>query len=123
MAVTDEDRKIVEQMFQSMQAVASMMSLFADDAIWIERFSSTKPQTHRGISEIRTFLARLLSVIPPDGKISLDRLEQEDEVLRIEWTLSSSVLETPMKGRGLWRIHSGKIVEIDSLITEMPPMD
>ncbi len=100
-----------------------MMSLFADDAIRTERFSSTKPQTHRGVDEIRTFLARLLCVVPPDGKISLDRLEQEDEVLRIEWTLSSSVLETPMKGRGLWRIHSGKIVEIDSLTTEMPPMD
>ena len=125
MPVSNEDRKIVEQVFEAMQArekgEEKMVSLFADDAVLTEPFTG-QPRTHRGKEAIRTFFRGAVSQIAPDMLLKLDRLDMDGARVRADWTCTTSVLPGPMRGHDLYTIQNGKIKTAEFVVTEMPEM-
>ena len=81
-------------MFRVMQSgpdgADEMLSLFSDDAVFIEPFSGTT-RTHHGKDEIRDAYLDMERDPVPDLKLVLDRLDMDGEQLRAEWTCTSPV--------------------------------
>ncbi len=125
MPPTVTDRRIVEELFRAMQAGSAgeeaMMALFAADAVFIEPFSGV-PMTHRGHAAIRESFRELAREPPPDMRLVLDRLDLDGPLLRAEWTCTSPVFSSPMRGHDLFTIQAGKITRLEFVVTEMPPM-
>lgn len=123
MSIQEQDRQTVEGVFRAMQqgpeGEALMVSLFSEDAHYIEPFSG-EIKTHRGLAEIRTCFLESVSHGPPDLTLSLDRLDKEGENLRADWTCTSVAFPTPMKGYDLFTIREGKIHRLEIVVTDMP---
>ena len=125
MTVTESNRKVVENLFKAMQAGPSgedeMMSLFADDAVFIEPFSG-QVRTHEGKTAIRVSFQEMWREPVPDLQLTLDRVDLDGERLRAEWTCTSPVFPQPMRGYDLFTIGLGKISRLEITVTDMPPM-
>lgn len=120
MSVEAEEQRIVDNLFKAMQMGPAgeelMMSLFADDAVLIEPFSG-KPQTHDGFEAVReAFRDSWKEESPPDMKLVLDRADRDGELVRADWTCTSSVFPAPMKGYDLFTIQAGKIVRLEIVL-------
>lgn len=125
MPVKDEDRMVVEKVFQAMHAGPEggelMASLYAEDAVMVEPFSG-KPNTLQGKEAIVAFYGEAVKNSPPDMKVTLDRLDMDQDKVRAEWTCTSSTFPKPMRGYDLYRIVDSKIQYVEVVVTEMPPM-
>jgi ketosteroid isomerase-like protein len=125
-SVSASDRAVVEGVFKAMQAgpagEGQMMSLFADDAVFVEPFSG-QSRTHRGAAEIRASLRQMNEQPLPDMRLTLDRVDLDGERVRAEWTCSSPVFPVPMKGYDLFTIRNGKIARLEINVTEGPPVE
>jgi hypothetical protein len=126
MPVTDAQRKVVEQVFQAMheglKGEDRMMTLFADQANVTEPFSG-QPVTHRGKEAIRAWFKQAMATMPPDVNLKMDRIDLDGDCVKADWTCTSPVFPTPMKGYDKYLIRDGKIHEAEFVVTEMPPMD
>jgi hypothetical protein len=124
MAVTNQDRQVVQNMCQAMQAGESgfdtLVGLFTDDAVFIEPFTG-QPQSHTGIEAIR---ARALEMVqqprPPDFELKIDQVTMENGELTSYWTCTSAMMPVPMKGRDELKIRDGKISYLKINIIAMP---
>ncbi|MEE8169897.1 MAG: nuclear transport factor 2 family protein [Phycisphaerae bacterium] len=125
MPVNSEERSLVESMFKAMQMGPEgeelMVGLFAADGELTEPFSG-KPQTHKGTEGIRAFFKSATTDTPPDMKIVMDRLDRDGERVRADWTCTSPAFPKPMRGHDLYTIRDGKIVRVEIVVTDMPPM-
>ncbi len=125
MTVNESDRKIVDNLFKAMQAGAGgeddMMALFADDAVFVEPFSG-EPKTHTGKDAIRASFRDMWREPAPDMKLILDRVDLDGQSVRAEWTCTSAIFPTPMRGYDVFTIASGKITRLEITVTDMPPM-
>ena len=125
MSVTDSDRRIIENMFKAMQAgpdgEEAMMSLFHEHAVFTEPFSGA-PQTHEGVAAIRQSFREMWANPAPDLALHVDRIDLEGDSIRADWTCTSPVFPSPMRGYDLFRIRDGKIARLDVIVTDMPPM-
>ncbi len=125
MPVEQTDRKVIESLFKAMQAgpegEEAMMSLFAEDATFIEPFEG-RVQTHHGAPAIRESFKKMWADPAPDLKLVLERVDLDGGNVRAEWTCTSAVFSTPMRGYDLFAIKDGKIARLEIVITEMPPM-
>ena len=125
MPVQDEDRQVIEALFKAMQAGPAgedqMMDLFAEDATFIEPFSG-QACTHNGKPAIRESFKGMWENPAPDLKLMLDRVDVDGERVRADWTCTSPVFATPMRGHDLFTIQSGKIGRLEIVVTDMPPM-
>ena len=125
MSISDTDRTVVENMFKAMQSGPSgeedMMALFHDDAIFTEPFSG-QPQTHEGAADIRTSFQEMWANPAPDLQLIIDRIDLDGERIRADWTCTSPIFSSPMKGHDLFTIRDGKIAHLEVVVTEMPPM-
>ena len=125
MTVSNRQREVVENLFKAMQAgptaESQMMALFADDAVFIEPFSG-QPQTHVGLDAIRASFQAMWADPVPDLSLTLDRVDLDGEQVRVDWTCTSPVFPTPMRGHDLFVINGSKIVRLEIIVTEMPPM-
>ncbi len=125
MPVSEQDRSVVEAMFKAMQAGASgerdMMALFSDDAVFIEPFTGT-PITHTGKSAIRESFLGMWKEPAPDLKLMVDRVDLDGDHIRADWTCTSPVFPSPMRGHDLFTIADGKITRLEIIVTDMPPM-
>lgn len=123
MPASPSDRNIVEKLFRAMQmgpaGEADMMSLFAEDATFIEPFSGA-PTTHEGKKAIGDSFRGMWSDSPPDLRLTLDRLDMDGDRVRAEWTCTSPVFPTPMKGYDLFTIRNGKIARLEINVTSAP---
>jgi ketosteroid isomerase-like protein len=123
MAVHASDQSVVENLFKAMQAGPSgeslMMSLFHDDAVFIEPFSG-RPVTHNGREAIRASFRQQNEHPLPDMKLTLDRVDLDGPLVRAEWTCSSSAFAEPMRGHDLFTIKDGKISRLEIIVTGMP---
>jgi ketosteroid isomerase-like protein len=123
MSVTAADRTVVERLFRAMQAGASgeaeMMSLFWDDATFIEPFSG-QPITHVGHAAIRESFRQQTAHPLPDMKLTLDRVDLDGPMVRAGWTCTSSAFPAPMRGHDLFTIKNGKIARLEIIVTDMP---
>ena len=126
MPVSSADRTVVENLFKAMQkgpaGEEDMMSLFADDAVFIEPFSGV-PQTHTGKDAIRASFKGMWENPAPDLQLVLDRVDVDGDKVRAEWTCTSPVFPEPMKGFDLFTIRSGKISRLEIVVTSVPPME
>ncbi len=125
MPVSNEDRGVVESLFKAMQAGPAgekeMMSLFASDAVFVEPFSG-QVQTHNGTDAIRASFQEMWRDPAPGLKLMLDRVDVDGDCVRAEWTCTSAVFPTPMRGHDLFTIQAGKITRLEIVVTDMPPM-
>lgn len=123
MNISEQEQTIVEDVFTAMQRGADgedlMMSLFNEDAVFTEPFTG-EPRTHRGKDEIRTAYLESSKESPPGLSLQLDRLDRDEEGLRAEWTCTSAVFPTPMRGYDLFKLKNGRIESLEIVVTEMP---
>jgi ketosteroid isomerase-like protein len=121
--VTDADRQILEDLLRYMQigpaAEDSIISLFADDAVFVEPFTGQN-QTHNGKPAIRASLAAMWQNRAPDLTLTLDRVDLDGDVVRADWTCTSAMMPGPMRGRDFLKTRDGKISRLEIIITEMP---
>lgn len=127
MPVNTQQRKTVEGLFRAMQAGPggedAMVGLFADDAVFTEPFSG-RPQTHTGRSAIRESFRDQWKNPPPDLTLVLDRVDLDGPLVRAEWTCTSPVFPSPMRGYDLFTLNdSGQITRLEIIVTDAPPMD
>jgi len=124
MSVTEQDRQVIQQMSEAMQAgepaKETLVGLFTEDAVFIEPFSGA-PQTHNGIEAIR---ARTYEMVqqprPPDFTLKVDQVTTEDGELVAYWTCTSAAMPGPMKGRDQLKIREGRIAFLKIEILAMP---
>jgi len=126
MPVSAQQRHTVEGMFKAMQAgpdgEETMMSLFADDAVFIEPFSG-QSQTHAGKQAIRQSFRDQWNDPPPDLTLVLDRVDLDGAQVRADWTCTSPVFPSPMRGYDLFTLDAtGKIKQLEIVVTEAPPI-
>jgi len=127
MRADEQQRKTVEDLFKAMQAgpegEEAMLSLFTDDAVFVEPFSGP-PQTHTGKAAIRQSFRDQWKNPLPDLKLVLDRVDFDGRQVRAEWTCTSPVFESPMRGYDLFTLDgAGKIKRLEIIVTEAPPME
>ena len=119
------DRATVERYLAAMQAGPSgldeLVGLFDDEAVYVEPFGG-QPQVHNGKSEIRAFFEVALQQHLKDVRLTLDRLDLDGERLRSEWTCHLPMFTAPMRGFDLLSLRDGRIVRLETNITEFPPM-
>jgi len=124
MPVSEQDRKIVENLFKAMQMGPSgeeaMMTLFDEQAVFIEPFSG-QIQTHKGKNAIRDSFRQMWKEPIPDLQLTLDQVELDGDIVRAQWTCVSPVFPAPMRGYDVFRIRAGKIQRLEIVVTEMPP--
>jgi hypothetical protein len=123
MSISASDQLVVENLFKAMQAgpagEALMMSLFHDDAVFVEPFSG-QPITHTGKKAIQASFAQQTSHPLPDLKLVLGRVDIEGAVIRAQWTCTSSAFPAPMCGHDLFTIQDGKIARLEIVVTSSP---
>ncbi len=116
---------MVEALFAAMQAGPAgedeMMALFAEDATLIEPFTG-EVKTHTGKPAIREGFSETWKDPAPDLKLTVDRVDLDGANVRAEWTCTSPVFPTPMRGHDLFTIEQGKITRLEVVVTDMPPM-
>lgn len=126
MGVTAQQRQTVESLFRAMQAGPdgedAMVSLFAEKAVLIEPFSG-RIQTHTGTAAIRQSFRDQWKEPPPDLTLVVDRVDLDGATVRAEWTCTSPVFASPMRGYDLFALDpAGKITRLEIIVTDAPPM-
>jgi hypothetical protein len=102
---------------------AALMSLFDERAVFVEPFSG-EPQTHVGKDAIRRSFRDQWNNPLPDFNLTLDRVDLDAPHVRAEWTCTSSVFPTPMRGYDLFSLNAqGKIERFEIIVTDAPPTD
>ena len=124
MSVNAQQRTVVEQLFRAMQAGPSgeeaMLDLFAEGAVLIEPFAG-EPQTHTGKSAIRQSFRDQWQNPVPDLRLALDRVDLDGRHVRAEWTCTSPVFPTPMRGYDIFTLDAaGQIERLEIIVTEAP---
>jgi ketosteroid isomerase-like protein len=122
--VTSRDRSTIEQYLASMQAgpggIDDLVALFEDDATYVEPFSG-QPRVHSGKAEIRAFFEYALEHHLNGVRLTLDRLDIDSGRLRSEWTCHIPMFKGPMRGFDLLTLRDGRIVRLETTVTEFPP--
>ena len=119
------DRSTVERYFTLMQAGASRLdefvALFDEQAVYVEPFSG-QPQVHSGKDEIQAFFEAAFDQHLKGVRLTLDRLDVDGNHLRAEWTCELPMFAAPMRGFDLLTLREGRIVRLETSVTEFPPM-
>lgn len=122
-AISPQDRSTVERYLALMQAGSNglddLVGLFEDDAVYVEPFTG-KPQVHSGKAEIRAFFARALEHEMREARLTLERLDIDGDRLRSEWTCHVPVMSGPLRGFDLLSLRDGRIVRLETTVTEFP---
>ena len=117
MPISESEQQVVDSLFKAMQSGPGgetlMMSLFDEDAVFIEPFAG-EPRTHEGLPAIReAFMDMWNEPPPPDMKLTLLRADRDGNLVRADWTCTSPVFEAPMNGYDLFTIEDGKIARLE----------
>ena len=111
---------IPHRFFAAMQTGASaeseMMSLFADEATYVEPFSG-RSTTHKGKAAIRAAFVRGWRSPMPNMTITVDRVELDGDQVTAHWTCRSPALPGG-EGRGVnvYKLANGLIVRLETRI-------
>jgi len=123
--IQKDDRAIVERYLAKMQAgpagLDELVALFDDNAVYVEPFGG-QPHVHSGKSEIRAFFEVALQQHLRDARLTLDRLDIDTGRLRSEWTCELPMFAAPMRGFDLLTLQDGRIMRLETNVTEFPPM-
>ena len=105
-------------MQQGPEGVETLVTLFAEDAVYIEPFSGA---THAGREAIRSFLARSQGQLP-DVRITVDRIDIQGASVTTEWACDSSAFAKPSRGRDRFTVRDGEIARLETVIVEPPEL-
>ena len=124
MGIRDQQRHAIEGVFKAMQSgpggEEALMALFADGAVLIEPFSG-QPHTHVGKDAVRQSFRDQWKNPLPNFSLTVDRVDLDRSQVRAEWTCTSSVFPTPMRGYDLFTLDDqGKIARLEIVVTEAP---
>ena len=97
-----------------------LVALFEEEAVYVEPFGG-QPQVHSGRAEIRAFFEVALQQHLNGVRVTLDRLDIDSGRLRSEWTCHLPMMPAPMRGFDLLSLHDGRIVRLETTVTEFPP--
>ena len=127
MGISAQQRQAVEGVFKAMQSGPggedTLLALFADGAVLIEPFSG-QPQTHVGKDAVRESFRDQWKNPLPDLRLTVDRVDLDRSQVRAEWTCTSSIFPTPMRGYDLFTLNDqGKIARLEIVVTDAPQTD
>jgi ketosteroid isomerase-like protein len=112
----------ITRFYRAMQhgpdGVDALITLMADDAVYIEPFSGG---VHHGRAAIRAFLEQSQARLP-DVKITVERIDVEDDAVTTIWRCESSAFATPSRGRDRFTIRDGKITRLETTLLEPPQL-
>ena len=108
----------VRQFFAAMQSGAAaerdLMSLFSDDAVYVEPFAGS-PRTHEGKPAIRRAMAEGWKTPLPDMRIRVNRVDVDGGVVRAHWSCFSPALPGGEgSGENTFTMRDGKIVRLET---------
>jgi hypothetical protein len=114
-----DDADLIHRYFAAMrrgaEAEEEMMGLFADNATYVEPFTSAEPAV--GIEQIRNRLRAGWATPLPDLELDVLSLEVDGSTGRATWECRSPALPSPVRGEDLYEIHDGKIVRLEVRLT------
>jgi len=124
MTVTQQDRDVVQGMFDAMQmglpGEEKMMALFSQNASMTDPFDG-EPRISSGKEAIRQrFIGVWSHEGPPDLALTVDQIDAIDGKLRVEWTCNSSLFLSPMTGVDYFKIANGLIDDLVMEVTQWP---
>lgn len=116
-----EQHQTIKRFFAAMQAGATaeaeMMSLFTDDAVYLEPFSG-QMREHHGKTAIRQAMAEGWKTPLPDMRIEVDRLEATGETVRVQWTCHSPALPGGRgSGENIFTLSGGRISRLETRLS------
>lgn len=107
---------VVQRYFRAMQtgpdAAATLFSLFADDAVYIEPFSGQE-RTHAGRAAIEACMRQSWENTPPDLTLEVNRVDVDGDTVRSEWTCTSPAFDTPVRGVDVCVVKAGRIARLE----------
>ena len=127
MSVDSRHQKVIEDASRAMQigpaAEAKILSLFTDDAVWVEPYTGQR-RSHSGKKAIQSALQQMWKQPPPPGfAITTDRMDVEGSNIRVDWTCSAVGMPMMMRGYSLYTISAeNKIARLELFITQAPAM-
>jgi ketosteroid isomerase-like protein len=100
------------------EGVDALVALLAEDAVYIEPFSGG---AHEGRAAIGAFLEQSQGRLP-DVKITVERIDVEDDAVTTIWRCESSAFAKPSRGRDRFTIRDGKITRLETKLLEPPQL-
>lgn len=118
------DQALVETYFKAMAAGADgeqdLMSVFADDAVYVEPFTSQGERCeHSGKDAIHAFFLESYRQKMTPIEITLQRVDVDGEQLRSEWHCVMPGMP-PFSGHDMYTIRDGKIARLEVFVDSMP---
>ena len=107
-------RRFLHAMQRGLSGEDELVSLFADDGVYVESLTTGEPRAHHGRAAIRLALHEGLKWNPPDFTVTLDRLEVERGEVVANWTCRSSRLPGPMRGVDRYLVEEGVIKRLET---------
>ena len=122
--MTPANRSAVETYVNAMQAgadgEAEMMSVWTDDAVYVEPFSGQgERREHAGKEAIHAFFKQSYEGHMTPLRITLDRLDVDGDRLRSEWTCLMPGMPE-FRGHDVYTIRDGKIARLEIYVDSMP---
>ncbi|NND03982.1 MAG: nuclear transport factor 2 family protein [Acidimicrobiia bacterium] len=111
-----EQRQLIDSYFAAMrrgaEAEEEMMSLFAEDAVYVEPFSGdTEPAV--GKEAVRSRLRIGWQAPLPDLELNVLEIEVDGVTARTRWECRSPGLPGPVRGEDHYEIRDGKISRLE----------
>lgn len=121
--MTENEHPLIAAYVRAMQrgtaGLDDLISLFRDDAEYVENFSG-QPQVHQGRPAIAAWLATSLSYQPPDISITVEQIDLDGDTVRAVWACESSAFRSPARGTDTYDIRDGLIHRLETVITDQP---
>lgn len=119
------ESRIINRFFAAMQVGATaeteMLSLFSEDAVYIEPFSGHQ-RTHLGKTAIRKCMLEGWRTPLPDMRIELDEITIQGSDVRVRWTCRSPALPGGSgQGENRFTILDGLITRLETRIVSPTP--
>jgi len=113
--------ELVQRFFHAMQAgadgAATLLALFADDAVYVEPFSGEE-RTHEGIDAIREALRPGWEQPLPDLSITVDRVDTDGDRITADWTCRSPALPGGEgHGTNVFHVDGGRIQRLHTSLS------
>ncbi len=121
--MSTSEQSTVNKFFSAMQvgatAEAEMMSLFHDDAVYIEPFTG-RTRTHTGKLAIRACMVEGWRNPLPDVRIDIDALTVQGADVIVQWTCHSPALPGGAgKGENRFTLQNGLIIRLETRINPL----
>jgi ketosteroid isomerase-like protein len=109
--------------FKAMQTgpdgLAELISLFTDDAVYIEPFTPGGGR-HVGRGRIGEWLAQSQTHAPTELRLTIDRVDAHEDEIEVSWTCESTAFAQPSRGRDRFTLRDDKIARLETTLLQPP---